>query len=275
MKRDGHTHTEFCPHGSGEEVELFILKAIELGFTDYSITEHTPLPKGFKDQASGEEDAIITAGMNAGDVDYYLKKMHQLKKKYAKEINIHVGFEVDYITGFEDYTTDFLNEYGKLIDDSILSLHFLQGAGGYRVIDYSPEDYQNGMIHHYGTFQKAQEKYFQTLLQLVDADLGIYKPKRVGHITLCQKFQTFYKDEETHLSAESIVLIDNLLEKVKKNGYELDFNTAGMFKPYCGEPYPPLQIMKKVKEREIPFIYGSDSHHVTDVGRGYQAFKTL
>ncbi len=47
MKRDGHTHTEFCPHGSGEDVELFILKAIKLGFTEYSITEHNPLPKRF------------------------------------------------------------------------------------------------------------------------------------------------------------------------------------------------------------------------------------
>ncbi len=50
--------------------------------------------------------------------------MHGLKKKYKREIKIHVGFEVDYLPGFEDWTSDFLNEYGKQIDDSILSLHF-------------------------------------------------------------------------------------------------------------------------------------------------------
>jgi len=275
MKKDGHTHTEFCPHGSGEDVELFILKAIELGFTDYSITEHNPLPQGFAEQAAGEKEAIATAGMSITDVEYYLKKMHQLKKKYEKEIRIHVGFEVDYLTGFEAYTTDFLNEYGKWMDDSILSLHFLQGNGGYRSIDFSPRDYQDGMMQHYGTFQKAQEHYFQTLLQLVDADLGIYKPKRIGHITLCQKFQTYYKDEETGLSAQSLQVIDVLLDKIKEKNYELDFNTAGVFKPYCGDPYPSLPIMKKVKEKSIRYVYGSDSHHVADVGRGYPIVTTL
>lgn len=45
IKREGHSHTEFCPHGSGEDVELMIQKAIKLGFQEYSITEHAPLPE--------------------------------------------------------------------------------------------------------------------------------------------------------------------------------------------------------------------------------------
>ncbi len=47
IKREGHSHTEFCPHGSGDDVELMIQKAIRLGFKEYSITEHAPLPAGF------------------------------------------------------------------------------------------------------------------------------------------------------------------------------------------------------------------------------------
>ena len=50
--------------------------------------------------------------------------MHFLKSKYKSEIKINVGFEIDYLPGFEDWTIDLLNEYGKQIDDSILSLHF-------------------------------------------------------------------------------------------------------------------------------------------------------
>ncbi|MFD1901280.1 PHP domain-containing protein [Enterococcus termitis] len=48
MKRDGHTHTEYCPHGNVEDTELLIQKAISLGFKEYSITEHAPLPKGIE-----------------------------------------------------------------------------------------------------------------------------------------------------------------------------------------------------------------------------------
>ena len=77
--KDGHTHTEFCPHGSGEEVEKFIQKAIQFGFTEYSITEHNPLPKQFMETAAGPKEAIVTGGIALNDVERYLK-MHQLKK---------------------------------------------------------------------------------------------------------------------------------------------------------------------------------------------------
>lgn len=81
MKREGHTHTEFCPHGSGEDVELFIIKAIELGFTEYSITEHNPLPTRFINQASGAKEALLTGGIHIQDVEPYLRKDAPFKKE--------------------------------------------------------------------------------------------------------------------------------------------------------------------------------------------------
>lgn len=275
MKKDGHTHTEFCPHGSGEDVELLIQKAIKLEFTEYSITEHAPLPSGFYEVAAGNKSAISTAGMNLNDVEIYLKKMHQLKKKYSNDIKINVGFEVDYLPGFENWTVEFLNEYGMHIDDSILSLHFLLGKGGFRSVDFSPEDYQNGIIEHYGSFQKGQEEYFRQLIDLVQVDLGEFKPKRIGHITLCQKFKEFYHNENTCISDTSVGLLDEILSKVKLHNYELDFNAAGVYKPYCGEPYPNLDLMEKVKAKEISYVYGSDAHSVQDVGRGYSLVQNL
>ena len=272
LKKDGHTHTEFCPHGSGEDVEQLIQKAIELGFTEYSITEHNPLPKRFMDEAAGTREAIVTGGMNIHEVEMYLKKMHHLKDKYKSEIKINVGFEVDYLPGFENWTIDFLNEYGKQIDDSILSLHFQSGVGGYRSIDFSPEDFGSGLIQHYGSFQKAQENYFSVYLEMVESDLGLFKPKRMGHLTLCQKFQTYFEREATDLSDTSFFLIDQILDRVKEKDYELDFNTAGLFKEYCGEAYPPARVMNKVKEKGVKFVYGSDSHSLNDVGRGYDLF---
>lgn len=47
MKIDGHTHTHYCPHGSGEETAKYIEQAIELGFDLYVFTEHQPLPASF------------------------------------------------------------------------------------------------------------------------------------------------------------------------------------------------------------------------------------
>ena len=151
----------------------------------------------------------------------------------------------------------------------------MKGTGGYRAIDYSPEDYDHGIVQFYGGFQQAQEHYFRTLLQLAQADLGSFKPKRIGHITLCQKFQKYFKEEDTSLSETSISVIDQLLDHIKQSNGELDFNLAGLFKPYCGEPYPSISIMKKVKEKGISYVYGSDSHSVADVGRGYSVVQNI
>ena len=107
------------------------------------------------------------------DVETYLKKMHRLKNKYENEIKINVGFEIDYLPGFEDWTIDFLNEYGKQIDDSILSLHFQKGNEGFRSIDYSPEDFDRGIVNIMAVFKKHKKIIFQVLFQIIDADLGL------------------------------------------------------------------------------------------------------
>lgn len=273
MKRDGHTHTEFCPHGSREDTERFIIRAIEQGFTDYSITEHPPLPREFMRGCAGEKRAIETAGMRTGDIEAYFKKMEGLKQKYRSEIKINIGFEVDYLPGFESWTTDFLNEYGERIEDSVLSLHFLPGRGGWRSIDYSSEDYEDGIVGFYGSFHKAQSVYLDYLQKSVEADLGPFKPQRIGHITLCQKFRKHYTNEETEFSSAGKKKISRLLAAIRDKGYELDLNTAGLYKKYCGETYPTEEIIREALSMRIRFVYGSDAHRAEDVGRAYDCYQ--
>ncbi|MCO7125373.1 histidinol-phosphatase HisJ [Sporolactobacillus shoreicorticis] len=274
MKWDGHTHSEFCPHGSGEDTELFIRSAIKQGMTDYSITEHAPLPPDFLARCAGAQRAIDTAGIAIHDVEPYLKKMNRLKQKYRSHLNIHVGFEIDYLSDYEDWTRAFLNEYGQYSDNSILSLHFLQGSGGYRAIDYSAEDYLQGIAAFYGSFQFAQEAYFEMMRHMVKADLGIYKPKRIGHMTLCRKFKNYFTKEDTGFSAETERLIDSFLNEVLIGEYMLDYNTSGMFKEWCGEPYPSDECMIKIVQKHIPLVFGSDAHFPKDVGGGYERFES-
>ncbi len=274
MKKEGHSHTEFCPHGSGEDTELFILEAIKQNFDEYSITEHAPLPKEFLHKAAGAQYAIDTAGIKLSEIEPYLKKMNDLKKKYADQIHINVGFEVDFLPEYQQWTSDFLNEYGKYMDDSILSVHFLKGNGGDRAIDYSGQDYDEGIVSYYGSFQYAQEIYLQTVIDSVEADLGKYKPKRIGHITLCQKFQKYF-DTDTSISQNSYLLIDFLLKKMSEKQYELDCNMAGLYKELCGVSYPPRDIVAKAQHLGIPIVYGSDSHKSNEVGRGYEQYTNF
>ncbi|WP_239256725.1 histidinol-phosphatase HisJ [Listeria ilorinensis] len=268
MKWDGHTHTEFCPHGTHEEAERFVRRAIELGFDTYSITEHMPITPAFKKTTAGDEEAVDTAAMAMSDLPYYFKMVERLKETYKSDITIKLGFEVDYLADFEDYTRDFLNEYGARLDDGILSVHFMEGTDGTRSIDFSAEDYDAGLVRYHGSFSDAQIAYYQELMKSLKADLGPYKPKRIGHITLCRKFKDYFEEDLT-LPLEVYL---PFLEQVAKGGYQLDLNTAGLFKPYCKETYPTTEIIQQAKKLEIPLIYGSDSHGLADVGRGYAIY---
>lgn len=269
MKKDGHTHTEYCPHGTIEDVEVCIQKAIQLGFTSYSLTEHAPLPKEFIATCGGQLSIIEECAMAAHDLDHYFAKGQKLQKKYASEIQIELGFELDYLPGFESYTRDLLAEYHPLISDGLLSVHFLPGVDGIRCIDLSAADYQAGIVAHYGSFQAAQKVYYQTILASIEADLGPYKPKRYGHLSLCQKFQHAF-DEETSFHPDSQQLIQKSLHRIAASHAELDLNTAGLFKPDCLEIYPSEWIRQQAAQLTIPTVYGSDTHALADVGRGYQ-----
>jgi histidinol-phosphatase (PHP family) len=261
-RRDGHTHTQFCPHGSREATELFLRRAIELGFEVYSLTEHPPLPGGFTDPTADQ-----SCGMSRSDLDPYLEHGYRLKKQYAGQIEIRVGLELDYIPGFEPEIREMLNRYGSQIEDALLSVHFLKGKGGWRCVDLSAEDFRDGLIDVYGSVEAVHAAYWLAVRQAIEADLGIYKPRRMSHLSLANKFQLKHplKDPQ-HFRPQILEILDQIVAKQM----ELDLNAAGLFKPDCREIYPAPWISEEAIRRGIPFVYGSDAHSVKGVGQGFE-----
>ncbi|WLR50232.1 histidinol-phosphatase HisJ [Bacillus tianshenii] len=264
MKIDGHIHTPYCPHGSKDSFEEYIEQAIKQDFSTITFTEHAPLPPSFEDPTPDKDSS-----MPFQQLENYLKTLTDLKKKYANDIHIQTGLEIDFIEGFEQETTDFLQTYGHLLDDSILSVHFLKQNDHYFCLDFSDDTFQE-MIHSFGITAKIYEAYFHTVKQSIKADLGPYKPKRIGHITLVHKFQKRFPCD---LSFERETT--ELLQLVKSNGLELDYNAAGLSKPLCGEPYPTEKLVKQAASMGIPLVYGSDAHQANDVGQHYHQLQKV
>lgn len=255
--RDGHIHSPYCPHGSKDSFAQYIEHAIELGYDEISFMEHAPLPESFNDPTPD-----MDSGMDMDQLENYFSDLSELKKAYKKDLTIQTGLEVDYIKGFEHETASFLIEYGKELDDSILSVHFLLKDGIYDCMDYSDKAFKQ-MITRYGSVDNIHKVYYQTVLDSIQADLGPYKPKRIGHITLARKFQLKHSFTETHSG-----LIDSILRTVKETGCELDYNGAGAVKPYCREVYPSADIITKAVKLGIPLVYGSDAHQAKDLNQG-------
>lgn len=275
MLMDGHTHTELCPHGSGESTEKMVQRAIQLGMQKYCVTEHAPLPPDFKQQYAGGETGITEASLTMAQVPAYLALARGLQEKYAAQIEISIGFEVDFLPDHVAWTKAFMQQYGPQTQESILSVHFMRGQGDrFWCVDNGTDDFNSGFQQWLANPQLLFKQYYQTVLASVQADLGPDAPQRIGHMSLVRKYQDFFA-LTAPLDASNLRLVDQILDLIQAQHRELDLNLAGLYKPFCNDFYPGDQILKRAQKRGIPLVYGSDAHDILSVGRGQHLSKKL
>ncbi|WP_408007214.1 histidinol-phosphatase HisJ [Pseudalkalibacillus sp. A8] len=259
---DGHIHTPYCPHGTKDSFHQYIERAIKLGYQAMTFTEHAPLPQGFEDPTPDKD-----SGMQLENLENYIEQITQLKKEYSEDILIHTGLEIDYIEGFENETTAFLDRYGPYLDDSILSVHFLKTKSGYHCMDYSPDVFGK-ILEECNSIQDLYSLYYNTVKKSVNADLGAYKPRRIGHISLVMKFKNKYPNVDINKNE-----ILETIDLIARQKIQLDYNGSGVNKPLCREPYPPDWIISEALKRNIPLVYGSDAHRAGELGQGFGELK--
>ncbi|SCN21510.1 Histidinol-phosphatase [Clostridium sp. N3C] len=256
--KDGHIHSPYCPHGTDDSFDLYVNRALEIGLKEISFMEHMPLPGNFMDSAFLSE-----CSPTEEVIEEYFKELDFIKNKYKDKIKINIGLEVDYVEGYEKKITKLLDKYGSFLEDSILSVHFLKVEDEYLAVDFSSEEFGR-MVEKLGGVDKVYSKYYETLLKSIKADLGTFKPKRIGHPTLVRKFNLDFP-----LEYRNIDLIEEIVNEIKARDYEIDYNTAGLRKNRCGETYPSGVFLDLAKQYDIRMVYGSDSHSASDVGKDF------
>lgn len=116
MDYNFHTHTRRCSHASGTEEE-YILRAIEGGIRFMGFSDHIPLrfPDGY------ETKSVRVPTDQACD---YFRDLQFLRKKYRDQIEIFIGFEMEY---FPDYFDSMLNNAKNWgAEYLILGQHYLR-----------------------------------------------------------------------------------------------------------------------------------------------------
>lgn len=113
MNFNFHTHTKRCGHAVGEDEE-YVLKAIAHGFTDLGFSDHVPLLYN-----CGKEGG---ARIKMKDAEDYARSVILLKEKYKDKINIHLGFECEYLDEYFDKTLANVIKWGA--EYIILGQHF-------------------------------------------------------------------------------------------------------------------------------------------------------
>lgn len=268
---DGHTHTGWCPHGSGRPLREFLESAVAKGFRRYAVTEHVPLPDGLIDPLGPLECANAPETLGP-----YLDEVERLRDEYADRLEVLPGLEVDYFGAARDGWHGALLEQiaphaGRLHPEAtLLSIHLIDD----RVMDGSVAE-AAALIPAGGTIDDVHLRYYRLLETALTCswrwgrrDL---RPGRVAHLTLPNKWRRSLplREPERVLDAATVVL-----ERIASEGLSLDLNTAGYDKPDCGESYLPRPLLDRALALGIPVVLGSDAHHPAEVGRHFEAATT-
>lgn len=233
MRIDLHNHTHFCNHATGTMRE-YILKAIELGIDVYGFSEHAPM------------DFDQHYRLALSEVNLYEKEVLTLKEEFSQNIDILLGYEVDFMQHIPMVDSILKAKVDYLIG----SVHFLDGWG----FD-NPEfigTYENSNI------DKIWQDYFDCIEAMAKSNLFDI----VGHLDLIKIFKYLPKKEVSMIAKKA-------MNAIKKANMVVEINPAGFRKP-IGEQYPSNKLLEMCFELDIPITFGSDAHAVEQVGFCYE-----
>ena len=119
MKANLHTHTFRCGHAVGTEEE-YVRTAIAEGMEVLGFSDHSPHP--FR---NGYESRVR---MKLDQLEDYVNTVLTLRKKYAGQIRIPLGLELEYFPGMYPELMEILKDYP--FDYLLLAQHFLEDMRG-------------------------------------------------------------------------------------------------------------------------------------------------
>lgn len=241
MRVDLHNHTVLCNHATGM-VEEYIKRAIELKIDFYGFSEHAPMDFDPKYRMKLEEK------------EFYENTILYFKNKYSKDIDILLGYEVDFIRSVK-ILDEILN---SKVDYLIGSVHFLET----KTKNNNEEPWGFDNPEFIGKYQsididKIWEEYFEAIEELAKLN----KFDIIGHLDLIKVFKFLPKKDIRLLAKKAI-------KQIKKSNMCVEINAAGFRKPIA-EQYPSKELLELIYEENIPITFSSDAHSIEQVGYGY------
>jgi histidinol-phosphatase (PHP family) len=234
---DLHNHTTRCNHAEGT-IDEYIQRAIELGIDIYGFSEHAPM------------DFDEKYRLPFCDMDAYTNDILDAKERYKNEIEILLGYEVDYLPGHMDERV--LNAD---VDYLIGSVHFIDKWS------FDNPEFIGGWK------SKDIDEIWKAYFEATEAMVKTGKFDIVGHLDLIKVFKYMPKQDVR-------ILAKNALKAIKDSNMVLELNTAGLRKPIA-EIYPSPQLLKEAYALGIPITFASDAHSVEQVGFGYDKVVSL
>lgn len=242
-----HSHCSFCDGRA--PLEEFVEEAIRQGFYSYGVSSHAPLP--FPTQWTMEWEQM----------EAYLDEFKNLRSKYADEIELYVGLEIDYLNEESNPSVARFTELP--LDYRIGSVHLLYDAAGEVVdIDCSPAVFKERVDRHFnGDVLRVVRMYFDRLFRMVE--LGGFDI--LGHADKMHYNASCYHPgllDEPWYEA----LMKDYFSLVASRGYLVEINTKAY--DSLGTFYPNSRYWELMKEYQIKVLVNSDAHYPERINAG-------
>lgn len=234
-----HSHCDFCDGKA--PAEEFVKAAIAAGFHSYGISSHAPLP--FSTRWSLERE----------EVPAYLDEVERLKRKYAGDIELYMGMEIDYLT--EDWNPSTAYFQRLPLDYRIGSVHFVTSpAGEFMDIDGPFEDFAANVRRLFGgDLRRVVEAYFAASRRMVMAggfDFVAHPDKIAMNASQADAGVT---DTEWYRQ-----LAQEYFALVAERGVMMEVNTKAYRRR--GMMFPDVRYFRTLGELGVPLLVNADSH---------------
>ena len=248
---DWHTHNEMCHHAVGS-IEDYLRQAIKSRLQTIGLSDHFPYEFLKNIERIPFEEYAITLP----EIEGYLSTAELFREKFKSNINVRIGFEVDFFKNQALALNKHLTKVKNRLDYILGSIHILNFRDGRGAWGFDDSRFRND-FEYYGS-QQVYINYYKKLQKMIrseDFDFDI-----VGHIDLPKKFN----DNPTKKEAVFDEVLKTL-ELIKARDLTVEINTGGLRKP-CKEQYPSEKIIKEIYSLDIPILLGSDAHKPKDIG---------
>lgn len=253
-----HTHTRFSD--GSHNPEIYIEEAISQGFQSFGFSDHSPLP--FENRfAIQSQQSLID----------YSTTVRSLKKQYNNDLEVYLGIEADFIPGITEPFSALRKNAG--LEYIIGGVHLVKKENDERLwfIDGPKvETYDQGLNDIFGgDILNAVKTYYYQLMQMIETQ----KPEVVAHldkINMHNQNRYFREDEKWY---QQLVL--ETLEVIRQNGTIVEVNTRGIYKKRSRSLFPNPEILKLIKQMDIPVIISSDAHQPAEIAMYFSETKNI
>lgn len=250
-----HSHCTFCDGKA--PMEEFVKSAVSVGFSAYGVSSHAPLP--FSTRWTLEQN----------DVSAYLQELVRLKVKYAGQIELYAGLEIDYLNDQQNPASFWFQEMP--LDYRIGSVHLIYTDEGEIIdTDTNAENFKLLLAQHFqGDLQQMVKRYYDASMRMVE--LGGFD--FIGHADKISS-NADYCEQGITTRAWYSRLREDLFALIAEKGIMLEINTKAFLKRGCF--FPDRQHFGLIRDLNIPVLVNSDAHFPEMVNAGrFEALKVL